>query len=64
MVSTQKSRSEAVAQANANAALEGYEPDAQDLDLQALFVEGEISTEEMLDIIREQAVAAANGGAQ
>lgn len=59
MLSTMKNRAEAVAQANANSALEGHEPDAGDLAMQALFVSGEMSLEDMLEEIRLQAAAAA-----
>lgn len=57
-ISTTKKRAEAVAQANANAALEGFEPDAQDVEMQALYIDGGISLDEMLEEIRAQAAAA------
>ncbi len=60
-ISTTKKRAEAVAQANANAALEGFEPDAQDLEMQALYISGGITIDEMLDEIRAQATAAGPG---
>lgn len=63
MLSTIKKRAEAVAQANANAALEGIEPEALDLDMQARFIAGEIGIEDMLEEIRGQAVEAGKGAA-
>lgn len=59
MLSTIKNREAAVAQATANSAIEGYEPDANDLAMQQAFVAGEISTDDMLEQIRAEAIAAA-----
>jgi hypothetical protein len=48
-------RRKIVNQANANAALEGFTPDAQMIDMQRRFVAGELDTDTMLNMVRETA---------
>lgn len=64
ILSTTKKRAQTVAQANANAAIEGFDPGVQDLEMQALFIGGGISTDEMLEEIRSQVIADGAGGEQ
>jgi hypothetical protein len=48
-------RSKIVRQANANAALEGLQPDAQMLEMQRQFITGELDINTMLMMVRELA---------
>lgn len=57
MLTTEKKRAAAVAQANANNRLEGLEPDADDIALQQQFIAGEIGIDEMLEQVQAEAAA-------
>lgn len=46
-------RSKIVRQANANAALEGFTPDDEMLEMQRQFIAGELDTDTMLKMVRE-----------
>jgi hypothetical protein len=48
-------RTHLVAQANANAALEGFTPDAQVRDMQQRFIAGELDIDGMLQLVRDLA---------
>ncbi len=47
-MTTKTERAEHVRQANANQALEGLRPDAQDLEIQARYIEGTASLDDLL----------------
>ncbi|WP_342616477.1 antitoxin VbhA family protein [Rhodoferax sp. GW822-FHT02A01] len=47
-MTTMTERAEHVRQANANQALEGLKPDAQDLEIQAKYIEGTASLDDLL----------------
>lgn len=47
-MTTKHERAEHVRQANANQALEGLKPDAQDLEIQARYIEGTASLNDLL----------------
>ncbi len=57
---TTSERRKFVEQANANSALEGLTPDARDLERQARFIKGEISSAEMLNEVMTEARALKN----
>lgn len=56
IVTTRVEREKAVAQANANARIEGFEPDAEDLAMQQQFVDGTLTVEELLEAARKEAL--------
>ncbi len=53
MTTSESQRQTAVQQARANQALEGLHPDAKDLELQAGYVAGTVSIDDMLAHARE-----------
>lgn len=57
---TASERRKFVEQANANSALEGLTPDAADLERQARFIKGEISSADMLNEVMAEARALKN----
>ena len=57
---TANERRKFVEQANANSALEGLIPDATDLERQARFIKGEISSADMLNEVKAEARALKN----
>lgn len=64
MLTTAKKRAEAVVQANANAAIEGFEPDPRDMQLQTQFINGEIGIDDLLQAALADAAAAGEGAAE
>lgn len=58
---TKAERRRHVAQMNANFAIEGFTPDAEDKELQRRYIEGQATLDDMLKHAREFAAKAARG---
>jgi triphosphoribosyl-dephospho-CoA synthetase len=56
-ITTRADRAKAISQANANAKIEGFEPDDSDRESQQQFIEGTLSLEDLLEIARNKALA-------
>ncbi|HYD60563.1 MAG TPA: antitoxin VbhA family protein [Noviherbaspirillum sp.] len=63
MLTTRKDRAAIVQQVNANAAIEGFEPDAADKELQQRFIDGEATVEDLLAAAQEFAAKKEEGAA-